>query len=79
MREGRPYAEKIRQVVGHLANCESGIHHIYMTEREIQRVGYLVVSSDQGLCGGLNVNLFRMLLRDIGDWACQGESKRIWV
>jgi len=62
MREGRPYAEKIRQVIGHLANSNAEYKHGYMTEREIHRVGYLVVSSDRGLCGGLNVNLFRALL-----------------
>jgi F-type H+-transporting ATPase subunit gamma len=67
MREGRPYAEKIRQVIGHLANSNPEYKHTYMTERETKRVAFLVVSSDRGLCGGLNVNLFRMLLREIGE------------
>lgn len=73
MREGRPYAEKIRQVIGHLANANPEYRHTYMQEREqISRIGYLVVSSDKGLCGGLNVNLFRTLLRDILAWREKG-------
>jgi F-type H+-transporting ATPase subunit gamma len=72
MREGRPYADKIRQVIGHLANSNPEYKHGYMTEREIKRVGYLVVSSDRGLCGGLNVNLFRTLLKEMADWHEKG-------
>ena len=73
MREGRPYAEKIRQVIGHLANSNPEYKHTYMQEREeIRRIGYLVVSSDKGLCGGLNVNLFRVLLRDVAEWGEKG-------
>lgn len=73
MRHGRPYAEKIRQVIGHLANANPEYRHTYMTEREdIKRIGYLVVSSDKGLCGGLNVNLFRELLKDIVSWQQKG-------
>lgn len=73
MREGRPYAEKIRQVIGHLANSNPEYRHTFMEEREqIKRIGYLVVSSDKGLCGGLNVNLFRELLKDIVEWQDKG-------
>jgi F-type H+-transporting ATPase subunit gamma len=73
MREGRPYAEKIRQVIGHLANANPEYRHTYMAEREtIKTIGYLVVSSDKGLCGGLNVNLFRELLKDIVEWQNKG-------
>jgi F-type H+-transporting ATPase subunit gamma len=72
MREGRPYAEKIRQVIGHLANSNPEYKHTYMTERETKRVAFLVVSSDRGLCGGLNVNLFRMLLKEIGEMQGSG-------
>lgn len=69
MQHGRPYAEKIRQVIGHLANANPEYRHTYMQEREtMRRIGYLVVSTDKGLCGGLNVNLFRTLLRDVGEW-----------
>ena len=72
MREGRPYSEKIRQVIGHLANSNPEYRHTFMVEREIKRIGFLVVSSDKGLCGGLNVNLFRTLLKDIVQWQAKG-------
>ncbi len=66
MQGSRPYAEKMRQVVGHLYHASAEYRHGFMTaERERKRVGYIVVSSDRGLCGGLNNNLFRMLVRDI--------------
>jgi F-type H+-transporting ATPase subunit gamma len=68
MREGKPYAEKIRAVIGHLANANPEYRHIYMEEREIRRVGYIVVSTDRGMCGGLNANLFRTLVRDMAQW-----------
>jgi len=67
MREGKPYAEKIRSVIGHLANSNPEYRHTYMVPREISRVGYLVISTDKGLCGGLNINLFRMLLREMAE------------
>ena len=72
MREGKPYAEKIRAVIGHLANANPEYRHIYMAARDVKRVGYIVVSTDKGLCGGLNVNLFRVLLRDLADWQARG-------
>ncbi|MAT85131.1 MAG: F0F1 ATP synthase subunit gamma [Gammaproteobacteria bacterium] len=72
MREGKPYSEKIRAVIGHLANANPEYRHIYMEDREVRRVGYIVVSTDKGLCGGLNVNLFRVLLKDMADWQNKG-------
>ena len=66
MQGSRPYAEKMRQVVGHLYYANPEYRHGFMTtERERRRVGYIVISSDRGLCGGLNNNLFRMLVKDI--------------
>ena len=65
MRQGRPYAEKIRNMIGHLANSNPEYRHIYMQEREVKRVGYIVVSTDKGLCGGLNINLFRALVKEL--------------
>ena len=61
----RPYAEKMRMVIGHLHQSHPEYSHNFMIERETKRVGYIVVSSDRGLCGGLNSNLFRYLLKDI--------------
>lgn len=72
MAEGRPYAEKIREVIGHLASSYPEYRHTYMQAREVKRIGYLVVSTDKGLCGGLNVNLFRTLVRDMKQWKDRG-------
>lgn len=65
MEAGRPYAEKIRAVVGHMANATSEYRHAYLQEREVKRVGYIVITSDRGLCGGLNTNLLRNLTKDL--------------
>jgi len=65
MAASRPYAEKIRSVVGHMANATSEYRHAYLQEREVKRVGYIVVTSDRGLCGGLNTNLLRSLVKDM--------------
>ena len=68
MAQGKPYAEKIRAVIGHLANANPEYQHIYMKAREVKRVGFIVVSTDKGLCGGLNVNLFRELVKQMAEW-----------
>ncbi len=72
MAVGKPYARRMRAVVGHLANSAPEYRHIYMEEREIRRVGYIVVSTDRGLCGGLNINLFKATVRSMKAWADQG-------
>ncbi len=63
MRASRPYAEKMRNVIAHLSQAHAEIKHPYMVEREVKRVGYIVVSSDRGLCGGLNVNVFKKTIK----------------
>lgn len=65
---GKPYAEKIRSVVSHLANANPEYNHMYLQERDIKRVGYIVVSTDRGLCGGLNVNLFKQTVKSMKAW-----------
>ncbi len=65
MSAGRPYAEKIRAVVGHMANATSEYRHAYLQERDVKRIGYIVITSDRGLCGGLNTNLLRSLMKDM--------------
>ena len=66
MKASRPYARAMKQVIGHLAQANSEFRHPYLVERdEIRRVGYIIVSSDRGLAGGLNNNLFRKLLGEI--------------
>ncbi len=68
MAAGRPYAETIREVIGHLALGNLEYKHPYLEEREVKRVGYLVVSTDRGLCGGLNINLFKKLLIEMKEY-----------
>ncbi len=71
MAKGKPYAERMRAVVGHIANANPEYKHLYMQEREVKRVGYIVVSTDRGLCGGLNINLFKKAVSDSKTWADQ--------
>ena len=68
MSQGKPYADKIRSVVSHLANANPEYNHLYLQDRDVKRVGYIVVSTDRGLCGGLNVNLFKAALADMREW-----------
>ncbi len=72
MAASRPYAETIRKVIGHLALGNLEYKHPYLDERDVKRVGYLVVSTDRGLCGGLNINLFKKLLAEMKGWAEKG-------
>ena len=64
----RPYAKKMGQVIRHLAQARSEYKHPYLVERECQRVGVILVSSDRGLCGGLNSNLFRKFVAQLKRW-----------
>jgi len=68
MQASRPYADKIRKVIKHLAHAHPEYQHPYMQERETKRVGFIIVSSDRGLCGGLNANLFRSTVRALKGW-----------
>lgn len=73
MRLSKPYAEKIRRVISHVSNSHTEYRHPFLIAREnIKRVGYIVVTTDRGLCGGLNVNLFRKLLKDLKAWDEKG-------
>jgi F-type H+-transporting ATPase subunit gamma len=73
MKTSRPYARVIKQVIGHLAQANADYRHPYMVERkDIKRVGYVIVSSDRGLAGGLNNNMFRKLLGEFRKWQEQG-------
>jgi F-type H+-transporting ATPase subunit gamma len=69
MQLGKPYANRMRAVIGHLANSNPEYKHLFMKERDVSRVGYILVSSDRGLCGGLNTNLFKAAIRDMKAWA----------
>jgi F-type H+-transporting ATPase subunit gamma len=75
MEESRPYAERIRRVIGHLAHANPDYKHPFLIEREVKRVGYIVISTDRGLCGGLNANLFKAVIGEIAKW--QGEQVKV--
>ena len=75
MAASRPYATNIRNVIGHIALGNLEYRHPYMEEREVKRVGYIVVSTDRGLCGGLNINLFKQVLADAAKW--QGQEAEV--
>ena len=68
MEASRPYAERIRRVVGHLGAANPDYKHPWLVEREVQRVGYIVISTDRGLCGGLNVNMFKKVIAELQHW-----------
>ena len=72
MRASKPYAQKIRNVISHLALGHPEYKHPYLIEREVKRVGFIVISSDRGLCGGLNTNLFKLALRTMAEWDEKG-------
>jgi F-type H+-transporting ATPase subunit gamma len=68
MTAARPYAEAIRRTMGHLANAQPEYRHSFMVDRPVKKVAYLVISTDRGLAGGLNVNTFRAAVRSIKEW-----------
>jgi F-type H+-transporting ATPase subunit gamma len=71
MASSRPYAENIRKVIGHIAHGSLEYRHPYLDEREAKRVGYIVISTDRGLCGGLNTNMFKALVQDVQKFKAQ--------
>lgn len=76
MNATRPYARMMRRVMGHMSKANPEYRHPFTIEREeTKKVGYIIVSTDRGLCGGLNTNLFKLLLNDIGQW--QGKGAQI--
>jgi F-type H+-transporting ATPase subunit gamma len=68
MRASRPYAEKMKTVVAHMGKAHPEYKHPYLIEREAKRVGLIIISTDRGLCGGLNVNLFKKALVSMKQW-----------
>ena len=72
MKAARPYADKIRSVIGHLRVANPNHRHPYLVEREMKAVGLIVVSSDRGLCGSLNINVFKQVLGAAREWQQQG-------
>jgi len=72
MEASRPYAQRIRRVISHLSHANPDARHPFMQEREVSRVGLIVISTDRGLCGGLNANLFRSVIAEIAAWRDKG-------
>ncbi|WP_395770622.1 F0F1 ATP synthase subunit gamma [Arenimonas sp.] len=73
MKASRPYARMMRQIVGHVAKANTDYVHPFMVERkDVKRVGYIIVSTDRGLCGGLNSQMFRRILADMRVWQEKG-------
>lgn len=68
----KPYSEKIRHVIHHLAKANPEYRHAYMVERPVKRVGIIIVASDRGLCGGLNINMFKKAVTLAREWKDQG-------
>jgi F-type H+-transporting ATPase subunit gamma len=73
MKASRPYSQLMRQVIGHVARANTEYKHPFLVERtEVSHVGYIILSTDRGLCGGLNSNLFRGLLSEMREWQAKG-------
>lgn len=79
MEASRPYAETMRKVIGHVANANLEYRHSYLEEREAKRVGYIIVSTDRGLCGGLNINVFKKAVTDMQSWKEKGAEVELAV
>jgi F-type H+-transporting ATPase subunit gamma len=72
MRAARPYADKIRSVIGHLRVANPNHRHPFLVEREVKSVGMIIVSSDRGFCGSLNINVFKQVLAAAREWQGKG-------
>ncbi len=77
MRTARPYSEKIRNVAAHISHANPEYRHPFLIERDtVKRIGIIVVTTDKGLCGGLNTNILRLALAKMNEWDAQGEEIR---
>ena len=72
MQLGRPYSEKIKEVISHIANSSSEYSHPFYEHRDTKKACFIVVSSDKGLCGGLNINLFKQVIGKSAELNAQG-------
>ena len=72
MQLGRPYSEKIKEVISHIANSSSEYSHPFYEHRDTKKACFIVVSSDKGLCGGLNINLFKQVISKSAELNAQG-------
>jgi F-type H+-transporting ATPase subunit gamma len=79
MRHARPYAARMRTVIGHLNEANPDSHHPFLVERESKSVGIIVMSTDRGLCGGLNTNVFKAALVLLREWQAKGASASLCI
>jgi F-type H+-transporting ATPase subunit gamma len=79
MRQARPYAARMRTVIGHLNEANPDSHHPFLVERESKSVGIIVMSTDRGLCGGLNTNVFKAALVLLREWQAKGASVSLCI
>ncbi|GAB4223206.1 MAG: F0F1 ATP synthase subunit gamma [Gammaproteobacteria bacterium] len=79
MQQSKPFAKRIHTVIQHLARSHSEYHHPYLLPRELKRVGFIVISSDRGLCGGFNVNLFKTAVKQMKQWHQQDTAIEVCV
>ena len=77
MAASRPYSETIRSVISHVSKASIGYKHPFLVERDVKKVGVLVISTDRGMCGGLNVNLFKTTLNQIKNWKSQNATTEL--
>jgi F-type H+-transporting ATPase subunit gamma len=70
----RPYAEKIQNVVEHMSHAHPEYHHPYLQQRDTKRTGLIIISTDRGLCGGLNINLFKKVITAMKEWHAAGQE-----
>ena len=79
MSAAKPYADKVRDVITHVAKSKTEYHHPFLEQREIGKVGVLIISTDRGLCGGLNGNLFRQALKQFEEWEKEGKALQLSI
>lgn len=79
MHAARPYARRMRDVINHVGHANPEYRHPYLVKRDIKRIGVMVVSTDRGLCGGLNSNLFRETLRRLRSWDQEGKEVELCI
>jgi F-type H+-transporting ATPase subunit gamma len=77
--QSRPYAEGMRKVIGNIANGTLEYRHPFLTERPVKNVGYIVISTDRGLCGGLNTNEFKRVMIELRTWKEKGVNAEFAV
>jgi len=75
MRAARPYGEKIRNVAAHISHANPEYRHPFLVRRDtVKKVGIIIITTDKGLCGGLNTNVQRLAMNKMKEWEAQGES-----